>query len=190
MSLGATRDDLLRVVAALYQRLGHGAAGVVDLRNALTFDLDWFTPTEAKLVLRAAESEGLLKPEGDRLVPGFEAASLPLPPGYRPPKALVEWARRAAEPKVAAPSAAASPPAAESASSPPGSEHGPLMDRFVARVARANGETEALVRDRVLLQRRALGESVTPETAAMLVALGLGVDVRDLVQELERQLRA
>lgn len=185
MTVGATRDDLLRVLAALYQRLGGEPAGVVDLRNALTFDLAWFTPTEAKIVLRAAESEGLLKAEGAGLRPSFDWHGLTLPSGYRPPKALVEWARRSGEPAAPAPERPTETRPETAA------EHGlSLLERFVHRVAHATGETESLVRDRVVLQRRALGESVTPETAAMLVALGLGVDVRELVQELEAQLRA
>lgn len=76
--------DLIYTVSAPFKRKGKDALKESEIVMALSFDLKWFTPEQAKKVVQEAEKTGLLKREGDIIRPAFELSSVEPPQGFKP----------------------------------------------------------------------------------------------------------
>ncbi len=76
--------DLIYTVSAPFKRKGKDALKESEFVMALSFDLKWFTPDQAKKVVQEAEKAGLIKREGDILRPSFELSSVEPPQGFKP----------------------------------------------------------------------------------------------------------
>ncbi len=76
--------DLIYTVSAPFKRKGKDALKESEFVMALSFDLKWFTPDQAKKVVQEAEKAGLIKREGDILRPSFELSSAEPPQGFKP----------------------------------------------------------------------------------------------------------
>jgi hypothetical protein len=76
--------DLIYTVSAPFKRKGKDALKESEIVMALSFDLKWFTPEQAKKVVQEAEKTGLIKREGDIIRPAFELSSVEPPQGFKP----------------------------------------------------------------------------------------------------------
>ncbi|MDY6930841.1 MAG: DUF2240 family protein [Halobacteriota archaeon] len=72
------------VISQPFKKLGKEKLTVDEFIFALSLDLEWFTPEEAREILDQALGLGLLKKSGDDIEPGFDPRSLEKPPGFRP----------------------------------------------------------------------------------------------------------
>jgi len=79
-------------IAQPFKKLGKERLTTGEFVFALSLDLEWFTPEEAKKVLNQALRSDLLKIDGDDLEPGFDLKDLEKPPGFRPDLALFKSA--------------------------------------------------------------------------------------------------
>lgn len=77
-------SELETVVAQAFKVRGKTRLTQPEFIFALSLDLNWFSQEESRDVLLAAIGEGLLKQEGDRIVPSFNLKNVFVPPGYRP----------------------------------------------------------------------------------------------------------
>ncbi len=57
---------------------------------ALSIDLNWFTPEQAKNVLSQAESSGILKRQGEMISPAFDLTKTEIPSGFKPEADVLE----------------------------------------------------------------------------------------------------
>ncbi len=76
--------DLLYTVSVPFKRKGKESLKESEFVLALSFDLNWFSPDQAKKVVLEAEKAGLLKREGDIIHPAFDLSSLEPPNGFKP----------------------------------------------------------------------------------------------------------
>lgn len=83
-------SDLLYSVAVPFKRKGKDALKESELVLALSIDLNWFNPEQAKNVLVNAEREGLIKRDGDLVRPAFDLNSVEIPTGFRPDPGIFE----------------------------------------------------------------------------------------------------
>jgi len=67
-----------------FKRKGKDALKDTEFVLALSIDLKWFNPEQAKLVLSDAESSGLLKREGELIRPSFDLSQIEIPSGFKP----------------------------------------------------------------------------------------------------------
>lgn len=51
---------------------------------ALSIDLNWFTPEQARNILNEAEKAGVVKKEGELICPAFDLNSIQIPSGFKP----------------------------------------------------------------------------------------------------------
>ncbi|MCX9012622.1 MAG: DUF2240 family protein [Candidatus Methanoperedens sp.] len=83
-------SDLLYSVAVPFKRKGKEALKESELVLALSIDLNWFNPEQAKNVLGNAEKAGLIKRDGDLVKPAFDLNSVEIPSGFKPDSSIFE----------------------------------------------------------------------------------------------------
>ncbi|MDY6965888.1 MAG: DUF2240 family protein [Halobacteriota archaeon] len=71
-------------VAQPFKKLGKDALTIDEFIFALSLDLEWFTPEEARSLLHQAVSSGLLIMDGEDLKPNFKLKSVKRPADFRP----------------------------------------------------------------------------------------------------------
>ncbi len=76
--------DLLYTVSVPFKRKGKDALKESEFILALSIDLNWFSPEQAKNVVREAERAGLIKREGDIIRPAFDLSSVDPPQEFKP----------------------------------------------------------------------------------------------------------
>jgi len=77
-------SDLTYTVSMPFKRKGKDALKDTEFVLALSIDLKWFNPEQAKLVLSDAEKSGLLKREGELVRPAFDLSRIEIPSGFKP----------------------------------------------------------------------------------------------------------
>ncbi|MBU4076353.1 MAG: DUF2240 family protein [Euryarchaeota archaeon] len=76
--------DLIYTISVPFKRKGKDSLKESEFVLALSFDLNWFTPEQAKKVVLEAEKAGLIKREGDIIRPAFDLSSVEPPQGFKP----------------------------------------------------------------------------------------------------------
>jgi len=77
-------SDLIYTVSMPFKRKGKDEMKDTEFVLALSIDLKWFNPLQAKNVLNDAEKSGLLKREGEMVSPAFEITGIEIPSGWKP----------------------------------------------------------------------------------------------------------
>ncbi len=76
--------ELIYTVSVPFKRKGKDSLKESEFILALSFDLNWFSPDQAKKVVLKAEKAGLIKREGDIIRPAFDLSSVEPPHGFKP----------------------------------------------------------------------------------------------------------
>jgi len=145
------------VLAALFQMRGRDTIAESDFVLDASMKLRWFTPKEAQRLLQVGVERGLLHASAGNVQATFDVAGVAVPANYRPGPDLL-----------------ALPPAVAS-----------LFSRLLARVQGATGGPAQPIVARINREQERLG--VDAEVAAALVAASQGLDVSDLLSELESE---
>ena len=83
-------SDLTYTVSMPFKRKGKDALKDTEFILALSLDLKWFNPEQAKIILSEAQKSGLLKREGELVRPSFDISSIEIPSGFKPEPIIVE----------------------------------------------------------------------------------------------------
>ena len=83
-------SDLEMAVARAFQLRGKARLNRTEFTFALSYDLKWLTPDESKDLLEAAIDRGLIKEEGDKLIPTFNVKGVVVPADFKPGKDVLE----------------------------------------------------------------------------------------------------
>jgi len=142
-------------LAAFFQMRGHDAISESEFVMDASYKLRWFTPKEAQRLLEIGVDRGLLRSEAGNVRVAFDVGAVSVPVNYHPGPEVL-----AAPPKPA-----------------------DLFAVLLGRLQRATGEERAPLVARINRTQERMG--VDADVAAALVARGLGVDVADLIADLE-----
>ena len=88
--MGSSKSDLTNTVSMPFLRKGKDALRESEFVLALSIDLNWFAPEQAKNVLNQAEKSGLLKREGELIRPAFDISKVEIPSGFKPEPGVFE----------------------------------------------------------------------------------------------------
>lgn len=77
-------DPRTVILAQPFKMLGKDAIKTLHFVFALSLDLRWFNPDEAKVVLNYGLDNGLLLQENDNIQPGFDCSMVVKPKGFVP----------------------------------------------------------------------------------------------------------
>jgi hypothetical protein len=83
-------SELTYTVSMPFKRKGKDSLKDMEFVMALSMDLKWFTPEQAKSVLAEAQRSGLLKREGDLVRPSFDISKIEIPSGFKPQTIAIE----------------------------------------------------------------------------------------------------
>jgi hypothetical protein len=73
-----------------FKRKGKEALKDTEFIMALSMDLKWFTPEQARSVLAEAHRSGLLKSDGELIRPAFDVSKIEIPSGFKPETVDIE----------------------------------------------------------------------------------------------------
>ncbi len=76
-------------VAAPFRHRGSERIAESEFVVALSLDRDWFSPDQAKRLIDVATGRGLLRRDGDDLVPTFDPDGVEVPEGFTPDDELL-----------------------------------------------------------------------------------------------------
>ncbi len=88
--MSSSESDLTYTVSMPFLRKGKDAMKESEFVLALSIDLNWFAPEQAKNVLNQAEKSGLLKREGEMVHPAFDMSKIEIPSGFKPEPGIFE----------------------------------------------------------------------------------------------------
>src|SRR3990170_4413626 len=77
-------SELTYTISMPFKMKGKDALKESELVLALSIDLLWFPPEQAKSIVKDAEEAGLLKREGELIRPSFDLNSVQIPAGFKP----------------------------------------------------------------------------------------------------------
>jgi len=77
-------SDLTYTVSMPFIRKGKDALKDTEFILALSLDLKWFNPEQAKIILNDAQKSGLLIREGEFVHPSFDISKIEIPSGWKP----------------------------------------------------------------------------------------------------------
>ena len=78
------------IISFLFKRSGKEALKFSDLYLAISMDLNWFTPDDAKNFINLALKENLLEKKDSLIKPNFDYKKTVIPIGYSPSKQIFE----------------------------------------------------------------------------------------------------
>ena len=143
-------SDLTYTVSMPFKRKGKDTLKDMEFILALSLDLKWFNPEQAKTILADAQSSGLLKREGELVRPSFDISKVEIPPGWKP------------EPLM---------------------ENKTIFDRIIDRIIQGTGIEKRKVIALINKKQEEFAKQVSIEVSAILVAVGNGIVVDDLIDE-------
>jgi hypothetical protein len=83
-------SELTYTVSMPFKRKGKEALKDMEFVMALSMDLKWFTPEQAKSILAEAKRTGLLKSDGVLVRPSFDISKIEIPSGFKPENVAIE----------------------------------------------------------------------------------------------------
>ena len=76
--------DMMKTVAMPFRKRGKNALKTSEFIFALSLDLGWFSPEQAKEVLNKAKNDGLVSIKDDEISPNFDFKTIDIPLGFKP----------------------------------------------------------------------------------------------------------
>ena len=83
-------SELTYTVSMPFKRKGKESLKDIEFVMALSMDLKWFTPDQARSVLAEAQRSGLLKRDGEFVRPSFDISKIEIPSGFKPESIAIE----------------------------------------------------------------------------------------------------
>jgi hypothetical protein len=83
-------SELTYTVSMPFKRKGKESLKDMEFVMALSIDLKWFTPDQARSVLAEAQRSGLLKRDGELVRPSFDISKIEIPSGFKPETLAIE----------------------------------------------------------------------------------------------------
>ena len=160
-------SDLTYTVSMPFKRKGKDALKDMEFILALSLDLKWFNPEQAKIILNDAQNSGLLIREGEFVHPSFDISKIEIPSGWKPV---------IAENKTI-------PVIAENKTIPYIAENKTIFDRIIDRIIHGTGIEKRKVIAMINKKQEEFAKQVSIEVSAILIAVENGVMVDDLIDE-------
>ena len=156
--VGGMAEEPKTALAALFRMRGHDAISESEFVMETSYKLRWFTPKEAQRLLQMGVDQGLLSTDAGNVRAAFDVEGVAVPVNYRPGPEVL-----AAPPKPA-----------------------DLFAELLGRLQKATAQERPRLVARINQAQERMGVDV--EVAAALVARSAGVDVADLLPDLEAEI--
>lgn len=148
------KEAKLFTVAQPFKKLGKDELTVDEFTFTLSLDLEWFSPSDAKIVFQNAVESGLITVSGGFLKPVFDIKNVKKSVDFKPDVTVFTSVE---------------------------SLKNPVFDKILKRVEKIISKEEFI--DRLNKERNEFGDIITEDVLAILVVKGLDISVDDLVDE-------
>jgi len=148
------------IIAFLFNRSGKTMMGSSDLYLALSMDLNWFTPNDAKDFVNYAVKNKLLKKDGKLLRPAFDYTKIVVPVGFYPSKKVLDEKVEIKE-----------------------IQEGSLLDKIIKKIVEETDLSGNQVLEKI--NRTSEEKNITSEVAALLIGKELDVNLDEVVEKIE-----
>ncbi len=148
------------IISFLFKRSGKEHLKFSDLYLALSMDLNWFTPDDAKAFITLAIKENLLIKEDNLIKPNFDYEKTTVPVGFTPSKKVFEITKDNEEEKPVS-----------------------ILDELKKLIEKnKNIDTEQI---NELINKLAKEKNITEEVAALLIGTEHNINFDDFYDKIE-----
>ncbi len=184
-----TLAETKRVIKFLFERSGKAEPTEHQLELAASMELRWFTPKQAKKLLEYAGKLKLFESDDEgKLVLNFNPEDIQIPVGFKPHEDLIDKLElkldELVEERQGELALQTQPEKTEPESEDEVQED--LFMRIITRITEDKGLEKTDVISRINKKQREIDLEI--EVLALLVAQDLGVDVKELVDEVETEM--
>jgi hypothetical protein len=162
-------DAMKMAVAFLFKRKGAGRMKEDALRDVLSFDLRWFSPEEADMLIAKAVEQKILSRQDGYLAPNFDIEKLDVPLSFRPATGLL--GNTDDENKT-------------------GTKHGKEKEPLFITILKDIEKVTTLSREQLMAKINSVQGSmdIDIEVAALIVASDFDIDVKPLARLVEEEI--
>ncbi len=148
------KEVKLFTVAQPFKKLGKDELTVDEFTFTLSLDLEWFSPSDAKIVFKNAVESGLITVSGGFLKPVFDIKNVKKTTDFKPDVTVFKSVESVKK---------------------------PVLDKILERVEKTISKEEFI--DLLNKKRNEFGDIINEDVLAILVVKGLDVTIDDLVDE-------
>lgn len=152
--------DELFVIAAPFKRRGKSVLTRAEFLFALSLDLKWYCREDADSILRCALEKDMMTCEGDKIKAKFDLNAVNLPQNFKPPDASSLFK----------------------------TGQGDVFERIIGRIASGKNMKRDEIMALINKKYETADKMIETDVAALWAARELGIDVRDLTDEVWKKL--
>lgn len=151
------------ILSFLFKRSGKESLKFSDLYLALSMDLNWFTPADAKAFVNMALEDNLITIKDDLIKPSFDINKIDVPIGFSPSKFVFEEKRK----KIA-------------------KKKEDVLNKIIKQIVNETNLNNQQVTEKI----NAIAEekNITDEVAAILIGKEYNLKFDDFIEELEEKI--
>lgn len=151
------------IISFLFKRSGKESLRFSDIYLALSMDLNWFTPEDAKAFVNTAVKQKLLTKKGDLIKPNFDIKKIDVPVGFYPSKLVFEEK----EEKIA-------------------EKEKDVLSEIVQRIVKETNLNERQVTEKINVIAKE--KNIAEEVAALLIGKEYSIKFNDSLEEIEEKI--
>jgi len=151
------------ILSFLFKRSGKESLKFSDLYLALSMDLNWFTPADAKTFVNMALDEKLLTKKGDLIKPSFDVYKIDVPIGFYPSKLVFEGKKEKLSKK-----------------------NEDVLNKIVKQIVEETDLSEQQVTEKINLIAKE--KNITEEVAALLICKEHDIKFYDFIEDIEEKI--
>jgi hypothetical protein len=152
--------DELFVIAAPFKRRGKSVLTRAEFLFALSLDLKWYCKEDAESILRCAVEKDVMIYEGDKVKAKFDLNAVSLPQNFKPPDVSSLFKTKPVD----------------------------IFERIIDRIVSGKNMKREEIIPLINKKHEMTDRMIEMDVAALLAAKGLGIDVRDLTDEVWKKL--
>lgn len=151
------------ILSFLFKRSGKESLKFSDLYLALSMELNWFTPADAKTFVNMALEEKLLTKKGDLIKPSFDVNKIDVPIGFSPSKLVFEEKKE----KIA-------------------KKKENVLNKIVKKIIEETNLNKQQVTEKINIIAKE--KNITDEVAALLICKEHDIIFNDFIDEIEEKI--
>jgi len=158
-------SELEIIIAFIFKRSGKTEIDFTDFYLALSMDLNWFNPKQAKQVINIAIKDKLLSKKDEKIKPNFDIKTVSVPVGFYPSKkALKEEEEKEGEIVI----------------------EEDVLKKIIKRISEKTKLDEKKIVEMIKTIERE--KNITPEIAALIMGKEYNVSFEDFLDKTEKKI--
>jgi hypothetical protein len=160
-------NDLQIIIAFIFRRSGRSVLSASDIYLPLSMELNWYSITDSKNLVKHAIEKNILKKEGELLRPNFDYINLKIPVGFSPSKDILQQEGKIKSIEIE-------------------DDRPDLLKRIVEKISKKSGEkNEDILKN---IEKISKEKNIFVEVAALLECKDYDIDFNEFLSDIEKSL--